>query len=217
MNLYLVSAKLLLTAVSPVGATAAPAVTAGWTPLSVASFASAGSYTVNSSLLNQHFYSPWFQVFLRVLSKSFSHSSASSGPQSCTQFNLSRVYILKPLGSLPSDWRLSLLVTLNSSQIIKQWEQHWTWRQRPFLTRHLKNWTYKIQTICVKRTFGNTVLMSCMETGLVQLWQSTCPALKFVIEILFTFFVDINCIKCTMMLTLVMLSVSYCLYFIWKA
>lgn len=35
-----------------------------------------------------------------------------------------------------------------------------------------------------------------------------CPALKFVIEILFKFFVDINCIKCTIM------SLSYRLHFI---
>lgn len=174
MNLYLVSVELLLTAVSPVGSTAAPAVTAGWNPLSVASLTSAGSYTFNNSSLNQHFYSPRFQVFLRVLSNSFSHLSASSDPQSCTQFNLSRVYTLKLLGSLPSNWHLSLLVTLNSSQIIKQWQQHWTWRKRPFLTRHLKNWTYKIQTTCIKKTFGNTFLMSCMETGLIQLWQNTC-------------------------------------------
>lgn len=46
VKVYLVSVVLLLAAVSPAGCAAAPAVTAGWTPLSAASLASAGSCTV---------------------------------------------------------------------------------------------------------------------------------------------------------------------------
>lgn len=193
MNLYLVSTELLLTAVSPVGGTAAPAVTAGWTPLSVASFASAGSYTVNNSPLNQHFYSPWSQVFLRVPSNWFSHSSASSGPQSCTQFNLSRVYILKLLGSLPSDWRLSLLVTLNGS--------------RQDILRTGQNPNY----LCKENLWQHSPDVMHGNSCGPAVTEFMRPALKFVLEILFKFFVDINCIKCTIM------SLSYRLHFIWKA
>lgn len=60
------SVLLLLAAVSPAGCAAAPAVTTGWTPLSAASLASAGNYTVKSTSLNELFQSVCFKGFLRL-------------------------------------------------------------------------------------------------------------------------------------------------------